>query len=343
MASLDGVISKLRALRLRAGLTQAQVADALAKKGKPGVTVVSRLELGKFANPSLRLVLDYLRACRATAEDAAQLFGQYLAEPLEVPAPIERGPRSRPRGPRRAKEDPAVLEMRREAAVWILRQVVEHFLHHELNRLGAPRFKPLRQDAVRFGRRVFRSLLASRGRPGAVRARQLARNEATAARRGLTPELIRYLETGVRDLFNNMEKEGELDWLPDEERARSVMLRSSRRRIETDWEMCAAEYAFERKRELNEYQKLAGPVIAEAEKLLESCGVKGSELGNYRGFITGLLNIARSTRPGSAERQARLEYLISISIRRWHDPALVRRLAGFVFERWDAASPPAPA
>lgn len=343
MASLTELLVLLRPLRLKAGLTQTQVAAAFGKKGNPGITVVSRLERGKFNNPSLRLVLDYLRACHAGPEDAARLLSSYLSEPLTTPPREARKPRGRPRGPRKPVEDPAVLKLRQEAAVWILRQVAEHLLHFELNQMGAPRFHDLRQAAVLLGRRVFRSLLATRHETEGAREERLARARAWAGKQGVPAEAIQHLETKVKDLFNDMEGDGELDWLPDDEQARRVMLRSARRRLDTDWNMCRLEDAIERKHQLDEYQRRSEPVIAGGMKLLEAAGITGNELGNYRGFIPAFIKVAGSTPPSSAERQKKLDYLLSVTTRHWHDLALLRRLAQFVFEHWDATKPGPPA
>ncbi len=80
-------------------------------------------------------------------------------------------------------------------------------------------------------------------------------------------------------------------------------------------------------------------MIAGAVKLLEAAGITGGNLGNYRGFIPSFIKIAGSTRPGSPEREQKLDYLLSVATRRWHDLALLRQLAEFVFERWDAINP----
>jgi transcriptional regulator with XRE-family HTH domain/nitrogen regulatory protein PII-like uncharacterized protein len=332
----------LRPLRIRAGLTQAQVAAALGKKGKPGVTVISRLEHGRFGNPSLRLVLDYLRVCRANHEDTARVFNSYLSEPLEVPALPNRKTRGRPRGPRRTAEDEAILKLRREAAVWILRQVTEYMLHFEMNQIGAPRFHKVRQASVLFGRRVFRILLATRHKTEKAREKRLARARAWADKRAVPAQAAEHLQARVSDLFSDMEKDGELDWLPDEEHARKVMLSSARRRLLTDWNMCREENAIERKKQFDEYLKLSEPVIKGAMNLLAAAGISGSNLGNYRGLIPSFITIAGTTQPGSAERLKKLDYLLSITTRRWHDPALLRQLAGFVFEHWDAINPATP-
>ncbi len=73
---------RLRSLRKRARLTQ----DGLAKLAGRGWdhTLVSRLESGHPDNPGLGLVADYLRACRASFSEIADLLDQYTSQPRPV-------------------------------------------------------------------------------------------------------------------------------------------------------------------------------------------------------------------------------------------------------------------
>jgi transcriptional regulator with XRE-family HTH domain len=327
----------LRQIRLRAGLSQEQVAAAIGFKSRHRRSYVYRLERGSHFSPSLRLVLDYLRACKATPEDLVAVLGTYLAQPLAVPA----SGKPRHRGPRMTAEDRELLELRKQAAPWVFRQANEHVLHEELNRLGVPAFQRLRKTLVLFGRRVFRVLLNSRGRAESVRHRRLARTRGWRALNGVPAELVQQIEAKVRGLYDELERDGELDRLPDGEQARRIMWRSPGRRIVTDHYLCRTEWAQERKRQLDDYEKRAAPVIEGAKLLLEQAGVTGHAQGNYRGLINAFMNLASLTRPGSAERTEKLEYLFSHSVRPWQDPALLRRLAAFVFERWGAQVPTA--
>ena len=73
---------RLRSLRKRARLTQ----DGLARLAGRGWdhALVSRLETGQLANPGLGIVADYLRACRASFSEIADLLDAYTAKPLPV-------------------------------------------------------------------------------------------------------------------------------------------------------------------------------------------------------------------------------------------------------------------
>jgi len=53
----------LRRLRENANLTQKEVASRMGVKTKYGQSLIAQIEMGKVKNPSLRTILDYIRAC----------------------------------------------------------------------------------------------------------------------------------------------------------------------------------------------------------------------------------------------------------------------------------------
>ena len=71
---------RLRSLRKRASLTQAELARLAG--GSLDQALVSRLESGLHTNPTLALIADYLRACRASFSEIADLLDTYTAQPL---------------------------------------------------------------------------------------------------------------------------------------------------------------------------------------------------------------------------------------------------------------------
>jgi len=56
---------RLRQLRARKGLSQSELAVRMGLRGKGSWSLVSRLERGRIASPSLMLVTHYLNACGA--------------------------------------------------------------------------------------------------------------------------------------------------------------------------------------------------------------------------------------------------------------------------------------
>ncbi len=327
MERFCGLGQKLRALRLVAGLTQEQVAAALGLKGRQRRVVISRLERGPDFNPSLKLVLDYLRACRATPDDLKAILGEYLNTPLVMPA-------SRT-APRRTRQDRKQEQLRQVAAGYLHRQKLEYFIHQELNRLNLPFFQPGRRMAAQFARRLFLILLEdeSQDRARAERRRKRAREGAVV--KGVPPEVVARLETAVFKFFTRLKKRGELDRLPGPAEAERMMSRPGRRRIVTDEQLCRAEHNRRLLEELQQFQRRREPIVNGALALLAQAGVTGPAQGNYRAFINALVNIARATAPGSRERNRALAHLRQTATRPAHDPALLSRLEEFILQKWD--------
>lgn len=73
--------ARLRELRLRAGVTQQELAVLMGRQGKGCAYLVSRFESGHVPYPSFGFVADYLRACRASFTDIADLLEAYTSKP----------------------------------------------------------------------------------------------------------------------------------------------------------------------------------------------------------------------------------------------------------------------
>jgi transcriptional regulator with XRE-family HTH domain len=332
--SLAGLFPVLRQLRLRAGLTQRQIAEATRSGGTHGHKLIARLEAGHVPNPSARLLLDYLRACGAKPDDLREFLDQYLSVALSVPARPARGPaRNRTRGPgapRPEPEDAATLALRQGAAWWNLRKVIEHMLHHELNEIGARPMSVERKYSADFGRKVFRILYQTRQSRPALRERRLKRCRAWAERKNLPAKALDHLHSALTALFAEMERDGDLEWLPPADQARHLMLLPPRRRLETDYEMCRHEFIMEQGRKLAEQEAARKPVIEAALNLLKSEGLGNVAIGNYRFYITGFLKIAETTASGSDDRTRRTEELIHCSEHPYISQPLLYRLAELV-------------
>jgi transcriptional regulator with XRE-family HTH domain len=82
--------ARLRSLRERAGLTQAQLMARAGRTGKGAAALASRLECGRVPYPSFGFVADYLRGCGAGFSDLLDLL-----EPLTA-LPPEPGPTVQP-------------------------------------------------------------------------------------------------------------------------------------------------------------------------------------------------------------------------------------------------------
>jgi transcriptional regulator with XRE-family HTH domain len=73
--------ARLRELRLKAGVTQQELAVLMGRQGKGCAYLVSRFESGHVTYPSFGFVADYLRACRASFTDIADLLEAYTSKP----------------------------------------------------------------------------------------------------------------------------------------------------------------------------------------------------------------------------------------------------------------------
>jgi transcriptional regulator with XRE-family HTH domain len=72
---------RLRDLRLKAGLTQPELAQAMGRTGKGRACIVSRMEKSSVRFPSLSLVADFLRGCRAGFRDITDVLDLYTNLP----------------------------------------------------------------------------------------------------------------------------------------------------------------------------------------------------------------------------------------------------------------------
>ncbi len=72
---------RLRALRLKEGITQQELAVLMGRQGKGNHQLIGKVELGRAPYPSLGFVADYLRACRASFVDISDLLEAYTSKP----------------------------------------------------------------------------------------------------------------------------------------------------------------------------------------------------------------------------------------------------------------------
>jgi transcriptional regulator with XRE-family HTH domain len=334
-ASLAGLFPMLKQVRARAGLTQQQIAGATGAGGKHGRKLIARLEAGHVQNPSVRLALNYLRACRATSHDLAGFLDGFLGAPLPIPSRPRRGPRPKVAPPARGLspklEDATILALRREAAWWKVRRVVEDVLHQELNELGAKPMSEERNTAAGFGRKVFRSLYQTRKLRPALRERRLKRCRVWAESKKLPNETIDRLNEAMSVLFDDMDGKRQLDWLPPIDEARHLMLLPPRHRLQTDYDVCRHEYVTQLFEEHQAREVARKPVIEAALNLLRSQGLTKQQIGNYQSIITAFLNVAETTEPGSTARAQRVEEIARGHQQPHIDQSFLRRLAELVF------------
>ncbi|MEO0114696.1 MAG: helix-turn-helix transcriptional regulator [candidate division WOR-3 bacterium] len=59
----------LRQIRVKAGLSQSEVASRMGIKSKSGHSFIAQLESGRIKNPTLRTIFDYLQTCGVAVGD----------------------------------------------------------------------------------------------------------------------------------------------------------------------------------------------------------------------------------------------------------------------------------
>ena len=80
----DEMGARLRELRLKAGVTQQELAVLMGRQGKGNAYLISRFESGHVPYPSFGFVADYLRACRASFTDIADVLNAYTSQPTVI-------------------------------------------------------------------------------------------------------------------------------------------------------------------------------------------------------------------------------------------------------------------
>lgn len=234
---------RLREIRRAAGLSLRSVSRRMAPKGKGYQNVLLWLEQGKFANPSIALIADFLRACRAKFADIADVLEEYVARipKAEIAArelvveAIEAAPEGLKqreldrRRARAAEAQPAgkarrvsrqltpaqrVEQARRMIARRFRRIRLEEALYQVIS---APEAKSLTAEQLaglcRLGRKRFQILERTRGNCGR-RQRQLDKEAKRVRRLGLPDEWVQIAAGAVDRLFEEMERSGALDRLP---------------------------------------------------------------------------------------------------------------------------------
>jgi transcriptional regulator with XRE-family HTH domain len=222
---------RLAELRRRAGLRQSDVASIMGRKSRRGQSIVSRLETGEKPRPTMQLVADYLRACRATFADIAPVLDTYTRKPTRaekqvqkklagltqrLPKPVasatlkydiklaqELGPKAAQ--PKEAERRLARARKYAQAAVWRDR------LHkHILGIISAKKWGRgvvMESRLQDYCRRVWAVLEKTRDKPDAEREKRLAQAEAkmlagwtfdTEPVRHLAQATIAYREDALR-------------------------------------------------------------------------------------------------------------------------------------------------
>ena len=176
--------AQLCRLRRQAGLSLRDMAHVMNRK-KTFNLHLSRLESGKLKHPTLSLIADYLRACRASFNDILVPLAEYTNLPPLREKPDRERARSGLAGAhgrdaqrlsiydrktadtrKAAGQKPVPPQKRAQALARQLRSAREQrqlsrLIEDEVNRLGTPPTLMVRKLALDYGRMVWRALEAT--------------------------------------------------------------------------------------------------------------------------------------------------------------------------------------
>jgi transcriptional regulator with XRE-family HTH domain len=354
---------RLRELRLKAGLTQLELARAMGRAGKSAGNLVSRLERGDERYPSFGLVADFLRGCRAGFRDVLDILDLYTELPTtqqkvfsralaKVAASVPQKWQSQVEHYDRHFEHPKVApkpgmeqpmpdqtkrleRARRMAAAARRRYLYGQFLTGILSEPGYDPAMTVRKPLFDHGLEWFAILLETRRSRARTREQRLAGSEAEFARASQLPlPMVRRVQDAVRGHFAEMEMRGDLDWLPDlsldEYEARLLAparKQGARQQLREDYLRRFAAYETARKAAVE-------LVWGEVQPLLDEAGVPRERRPIYRGVV-GASCTAVDFAPGSSEERRQLdEYILEPRwIRLGLDTALAQELAAIVLAR----------
>ena len=360
---------RLRELRKRAGLTQAELVRRMGRKDKLG-TQVCWLETGRRASPSLRLIADYLRACGAGFSDISDILDEYTSQPTEVetegraavvrfvetlPTEVERrvdaydiktSVPARFKGVPPEPPDKRLEKCRKLAAAWLLRQRLEDKLHETLGQADMRPASLVRAHLASHGRTVWGILRRTRkAKPGKRKKLLEEAHEKMVKARVTTEQAIVRIEEVTTRLFRELEASGELDLLPDANVAGKLLSLKPADRLTTTDRMFEEEF----RTRVNEFNmaryRVIDKVFEEVMPMLERAELVKGEYVNYRGVVVDCLVIALRTRPGSEERGRMREQAIAALAALGRDLDLGRRIADFSLARFDelkSTIPPNP-
>ena len=356
---------RLRVLRLKAGLTQMELARDMGRVGKKAGNLVGRIERGEERYPSLGLVADFLRGCRAGFKDILdildlytelpttrqQVFGKALERvaasiPAKWQAQVTKYdqridiPKTAPeKTPVQVKPDLSerLERAKKMAAAARRRHLYGQFLKNVVGKAGPDVSLNDRTYLFNHGLQWFAILYATRKSRAATREKRLAASEARFAEAsGLPLPEIRYVQDKVKAHFGEMERKGDLDWLPVftlDEYESSLLKPASRRELR---EGQRREFS----RSIEEYEVARRAAVErvwqEVQPMLDEAGVPKERSVVYRRLVGVCFTAATSFEPGSAgERKQLDEYILEPQwIGLGLDTALAQKLAAPMLARF---------
>jgi transcriptional regulator with XRE-family HTH domain len=340
---------RLRALRKRAGFTQAALAAEMGQQNPGRRMAIYRLERPGNSrwSPTLALLAAYLRACRASFADIADLLEAYTSRLPVRDAVVQQavaraagigGPKvvegallydlkselQRKRaGKEREPDEKRILRGRKVAAALARRSTFRSRLMTELGQvdIGVPVTRVALKLLVDFGLKYWAGLNRCRFKDEADKQRELeaAISQYEPSENLSRPALVNAARI-CRDIFEDMDRQGWLDAVYSE-----VDLQNSAdlaRRLKSRAERGAGRSAFNAA-----MAELASGIWGEAKELC--IGVPEDRLGRYEAVVRQVCAICYWAGPQNPERRSQLEhYLCDPRYEKLgRDPHLARRVA----------------
>ena len=227
--------ARLRQLRLKAGLTQAEVASRMGRPGPSGKSYVCQIERGYIPGLTFNAVMDFLAACGAGAAAIADTIDAYAKRPTipeertrkqvaEAAAglPLLKQSRvewydrfNRPKTGRREtpeqQHDRRVRQARGVARAIRWERRLHRVFNDVLNELHLAAKDPMAVHLRNYSRKVFAALRRTRKTRPVWREKAMAKLDTWASEHELPPEPFVTMKQAVIVLFADMERKGEFD------------------------------------------------------------------------------------------------------------------------------------
>jgi len=310
---------RLAELRKQQGLTQQQVAVLMGRQGQGNWTLVSAVELGRMKTPSLRLVADYLRACRSSFDDLRDILDAYTGQrtvadeagatavgavtsglPVRAATEVRKYDAKKAAARRASGKLPDGAGERQVRAQKLARHaLLREKLHQRVKKLinieHLDRNWQDRKLLLEHARRLYGALNRSRGRPAEERASMLDKARAWLAEQNLVPAAaLDRVQQAVVEWYEKLEQTGGLDKLP------SATARPGREPGKKSLARREREQALE---PLNAYLAARNAAIEqlwqEAQELLASEQVAPARHKHFRGLLLHICHAVDHHAPDS--------------------------------------------
>ena len=357
-----GLGEKLRQIRLWAGLSLEELVRRM-DRSEGYISRISRLERGRFKQPSISLMLDFLRACGASVAHLLPVFDPYTSRPVPLDVKgreqVKAATRMMPvklaqqlqrydsktavarrfAGEAPFEPDEREMRIRRQARTWLERGMVDDALRPEMDNLGVLTPGWVRKFVFDYGHKVFAVLKRTRPREGArpdwrskSRETLLAEAETKALSQKVIPiEGLKLIQRRATAAFDRMEEYGVIGVLPTVEQARQ---------IGKPFSSLFARYATvggispeQLQLSLPYDPRVFGRIEEDAVARMSEAGIPKNDIDRYRHWLSQLQRIALETEPDSEEHRQRTEAELDRARDR-KQAAQVAEMYYAEFERW---------